>query len=79
MRGPLTEDIYVYVRDLESGRQLQGTWARCGLFLLGTESQNNNNNNNIPRLYTAHTRRRHAKMLAMFRRVIRAVYPQVNI
>eukprot|EP00116_Pleurobrachia_bachei_P013746 sb/3474008/ len=39
----------------------------------------NNNNNNIPRLYTAHTRRKHVKILTMFRRVIRAVYPRLNI
>eukprot|EP00116_Pleurobrachia_bachei_P019285 sb/3479547/ len=37
------------------------------------------NNNNIPRLYTAHTRRKHVKILTMFRRVIRAVYPRLNI
>eukprot|EP00116_Pleurobrachia_bachei_P014885 sb/3475147/ len=40
---------------------------------------NNNNNNNIPHLYTAHTRRKHVKILTMFRRVIRAVYPRLNI
>eukprot|EP00116_Pleurobrachia_bachei_P008305 sb/3468567/ len=40
---------------------------------------NNNNNNNIPRLYTAHSRRKHVKILTMFRRVIRAVYPRLNI
>eukprot|EP00116_Pleurobrachia_bachei_P016214 sb/3476476/ len=38
-----------------------------------------NNNNNIPRLYTAHTQRKHVKILAMLRQVIRAVYPQANI